>query len=52
MAAALALLAACAFAVGTALQQRGTLDAPAAGEDARFLVQILREPVWLVGGLM
>ena len=34
------------------LQQRGTLDAPAGGEDARFLVQILREPVWLVGGLM
>ena len=52
MAAALALLAACAFATGTVLQQRGTLDAPATAEDARFLVQILREPIWLVGGLM
>ena len=52
MAAVLALLAACAFAAGTVLQQRGTLDAPAAGDDARFLVQILHEPVWLVGGLL
>ncbi len=52
MAAVLALLAACAFAAGAVLQQRGTLQAPAPGEDARFLVQILREPVWLVGGLM
>jgi len=52
MAAVLALLAACAFAVGTVLQQRGTLQAPAQGEDVRFLVQILREPVWLLGGAM
>jgi len=52
MAAALALLAACAFAAGAVLQQRGTLQAPATGEDARFLVQILREPVWLFGGLL
>ena len=52
MAAVLALLAACAFAAGTVLQQRGTLQAPATGQDARFLVQILREPVWLVGGLL
>ena len=51
MAAALALLAACAFAAGTVLQQRGTMNAPASGEDARFLVQILREPVWLFGAL-
>jgi len=52
MAAVLALVAACAFAAGSVLQQRGTLQAPAAGDDARFLVQILREPVWLAGGLM
>src|SRR5438552_16002546 len=49
MAVVLALLAATAFAAGTVLQQRGTLSTPAGGEDARFLVQILREPVWLAG---
>ena len=48
MAIFLALLAATAFAAGTVLQQRGTLEAPAS--DARFLVQILHEPIWLVGG--
>jgi drug/metabolite transporter (DMT)-like permease len=48
----LALLAATSFAAGSVLQQRGTLDAPAGGEDPRFLVQILREPVWLAGGGM
>jgi len=41
-------MAAVAFAAGTVLQQRGTLRTPAG--DARFLVQILHEPVWLVGG--
>lgn len=49
MAVALALLAAFAFAAGTVLQQRGTLQAPAGSGDARFLVQILREPIWLCG---
>jgi drug/metabolite transporter (DMT)-like permease len=44
-----ALLAATAFAAGTVLQQRGTLSTAAGGEDARFLVQILREPIWLAG---
>jgi len=48
VAVALGLLAALAFAAGTVLQQRGTLRT-AAG-DARFLVQILHEPVWLAGG--
>jgi drug/metabolite transporter (DMT)-like permease len=48
VAVALGLLAAVAFAAGTVLQQRGTLRTPAG--DARFLVQILHEPVWLVGG--
>jgi drug/metabolite transporter (DMT)-like permease len=48
----LALLAAVAFSLGTVLQQKGTLEAPATGDDPRFLVQILRRPVWLVGGLL
>ncbi len=47
----LALLAACAFALGNVLQQKGTLEAPASGDDPRFLVQILRRPVWLAGGV-
>jgi hypothetical protein len=45
----LALLAAFAFALGNVLQQKGTLEAPADGDDPRFLVQILRRPVWLSG---
>jgi hypothetical protein len=45
----LALLAAVSFAAGTVLQQKGTLQAPAGAEDSSFLVQILREPVWLAG---
>jgi drug/metabolite transporter (DMT)-like permease len=48
VAVALGLLAALAFAAGTVLQQRGTLRTPAG--DARFLLQILHEPVWLAGG--
>ncbi len=47
----LALLAAFAFALGNVLQQKGTLEAPAEGDDPRFLVQILRRPVWLAGGI-
>ncbi len=46
----LALLAASAFAMGSVLQQKGTLEAPAGGDDPRFLVQILKRPVWLAGG--
>ncbi len=49
MADVLALLAACAFALGSVLQQKGTLQAPAADGDPRFLVQILKRPVWLAG---
>ena len=52
MAVALALLAAVAFATGTVLQQRGALATPAGSDDARFLVQILREPVWLAGAVL
>jgi drug/metabolite transporter (DMT)-like permease len=46
----LALLAAFAFAFGNVLQQKGTLETPSGGDDPRFLVQILRRPVWLAGG--
>ena len=46
----LALLAAFAFAFGNVLQQKGTLEAPAGGDNPRFLAQILRRPVWLAGG--
>ncbi|MGO8870683.1 MAG: DMT family transporter [Acidimicrobiales bacterium] len=50
MAILLALLAASAFAMGSVLQQKGVLEAPAEGDDPRFLVQILKRPVWLAGG--
>ncbi len=46
----LALLAALAFALGTVLQQRGTLQTSAAEGDPRFLAEIIRKPVWLLGG--
>jgi drug/metabolite transporter (DMT)-like permease len=49
MATVLALIAACAFALGSVLQQKGTLEAPAQGDDAHFLAQIVRRPVWLAG---
>jgi drug/metabolite transporter (DMT)-like permease len=49
VAVALAALAAFAFALGNVLQQRGALRTSAAGEDFRFLVEIFRHPVWLVG---
>lgn len=49
MAYALALLAALAFALGSVLQQRGTLETAAGEGDPRFLTQILRRPVWLAG---
>jgi drug/metabolite transporter (DMT)-like permease len=52
MAIVLALLTATAFATGTVLQQRGTLQAPAGADDARFFVQIIREPVWIAGALL
>lgn len=45
----LALLAALAFALGSTLQQRGALQTPAKEGDPRFLVQLLRMPVWLLG---
>ena len=48
----LALLAALAFALGSVLQQRGTLQTEAAEGDPRFLKEIIRKPVWLAGGLL
>jgi drug/metabolite transporter (DMT)-like permease len=47
VAVALALLAACAFALGSVLQQKGTLETTAS--DARFLAQLWHRPVWLAG---
>jgi hypothetical protein len=48
----LALLAATAFALGSALQQRGALRTTATGDDTRFLAQLWRQPVWVLGGLL
>jgi drug/metabolite transporter (DMT)-like permease len=45
----LALLAALAFALGSVLQEKGTLETDAGEGDPRFLTQILRRPVWLAG---
>jgi drug/metabolite transporter (DMT)-like permease len=49
MGASLAILAAVLFAFGTVLQQKGALTTVAGADDPRFLIQILRRPVWLVG---
>jgi drug/metabolite transporter (DMT)-like permease len=48
----LALLSALAFALGTVLQQRGTLQTSAEEGDPRFLKEIIRKPVWLLGGAL
>ena len=48
----LGLLSPLAFALGTVLQQRGTLQTPAREGDPRFLAQMIRKPVWLFGGLI
>jgi drug/metabolite transporter (DMT)-like permease len=45
----LAFLAACAFALGTVLQQKGTLDTTGQSGDSHWLIQILHKPVWLAG---
>ena len=49
---ALAVLAALLFALGTVLQQKGTLSTAATEGDPRFLIQILRRPVWLAGAVL
>ena len=47
----LAIVAALAFALGTVLQQKGTLTTEAGEGDPRFLLQILHRPVWLAGAI-
>ncbi len=49
MAYVLAALAAVAFAFGTVLQQKGTLQTSSGDNDPRFLIEILHKPVWLAG---
>ena len=44
-----ALLSPLAFALGTVLQQRGTLETPAREGDLRFLAKVVRKPVWFLG---
>jgi len=46
----LAILSAFSFALGTVLQQKGTLQTAAREGDPRFLAEIIRKPVWLLGG--
>ena len=46
------LLSAFVFALGLTLQQRGTLQTAAPVGDPRFLRQVLRKPVWLLGSLL
>ncbi len=48
----LALLAAFSFALGSVLQQRGTLQTKASEGDPHFLLEILKKPVWLLGGTL
>jgi len=46
-----ALVSAFFGGLGVVLQQKGTLEAPPAGDDsAGFVAAILRKPVWLAGG--
>jgi drug/metabolite transporter (DMT)-like permease len=49
---ALAVLAALLFALGTVLQQKGTLSTAAGGDDPHFLLEILHRPVWLAGTVL
>ena len=48
----LAVLASLLFALGTVLQQRGTMRSPAASKGLGFIVQLFRHPVWLIGTLL
>ena len=52
MAEIMALLASICFAAGTVLQQAGTLQTSGGMDDPRFLLQILRRPVWLAGAVL
>ena len=46
------LLAATGYALGTVLQQKVALQAEEAVTGLRFLVQLFRRPVWLLGGVV
>jgi drug/metabolite transporter (DMT)-like permease len=46
---ALALAAALLFALGTVLQQRAGLEAPAGGSSSGLLIRMAKRPVWLIG---
>ena len=46
---ALALVAALLFALGTVLQQRAGLEAPAGGSSSGLLIRMAKRPVWLFG---
>ena len=49
----LSLLAATAFALGTVLQQKGTLEGDSGSSSGvQFLAGLFRRPVWLLGGLV
>jgi drug/metabolite transporter (DMT)-like permease len=48
----LGVLAALSYALGNVLQQRGTLHTRATEGDPRFLAEILRKPIWLLGMFM
>jgi drug/metabolite transporter (DMT)-like permease len=48
----LAIVAAVFFALGTVLQQKGTLSTEASEGDPHFLLQILHRPVWLAGAVL
>ena len=48
---ALAIVAAMAFALGSVLQQKGTVETAATEDDPRFLIQILHKPIWLAGAI-
>lgn len=48
----LALLSPLAFALGTVLQQRGALQTSAREGDPRFFAQVIRRPVWFLGGFV
>jgi drug/metabolite transporter (DMT)-like permease len=45
----LALTSAVLFALGTVLQQKGGMDAPAAAPSSGLLLRMARQPVWLAG---
>jgi drug/metabolite transporter (DMT)-like permease len=46
---ALALAAALLFALGTVLQQKAGLEAPAEGSSSGLLIQMAKRPVWVAG---